>query len=158
MRHLFSLRLIYKMDVIGSECIQGIHGKLHSRPHFEWIVMSFGLSNASSTFIWFMNHILEPCIGISMEVYFDDILVYSKNEVEHQVHLHQVFSILYEQKLFANLKECSFCTSSVVFSGYMVTQDGFKMDPSKIDTILNWPIPSFMHDVRSFHGLAFFYR
>ena len=85
-----------------------------------------------------------------MVVYFDDILVYNKNEVKHLVHLHQVFSILYEQKLFANLKKCSFCTRSVVFLGYVVTQMVL-MDPSKIEVILNWPIPSSIHDVRSFH-------
>ncbi|XP_031120876.1 uncharacterized protein LOC116024113 [Ipomoea triloba] len=125
---------------------------------YEWLVMPFGLSNAPSTFMRLMNQVLQPFIGKFVVVYFDDILIYSRNHEEHLDHLHQVFMALRENKLFINLKKCSFLTNELVFLGYVVGSDGIQVDKAKINAIQEWPIPKTIGEVRSFHGLASFYR
>ncbi|KAK1595957.1 hypothetical protein QYE76_059204 [Lolium multiflorum] len=105
---------------------------------YEWLVMPFGLSNAPSTFMRLMNHILRPLIGKSVVVYFDDILIYSKNLEDHVKHVREVLCILRHEKLFANLPKCNFAQNKLA--------------------IHNWPTPTNVGQVRSFHGLAGFYR
>ena len=125
---------------------------------YEWMVMPFRLSNAPSTFMRFMNHILKPCIGNFVEVYFFDILIYRKNSMEHLEHIRQSFYILREQRLFANLKKFDFYAYKIIVLGYVATKDGIEMDRSKIEAITNWPTPSSIHDVRTFHELVSFYK
>ncbi|KAK1595679.1 hypothetical protein QYE76_007996, partial [Lolium multiflorum] len=107
---------------------------------YEWLVMPFGLSNAPSTFMRLMNHILRPLIGKSVVVYFDDILIYSKTLEDHVQHVREVLYILRHEKLYANLPKCTFAQNKLV------------------DAIHNWPTPTTVGQVRSFHGLAGFYR
>jgi hypothetical protein len=125
---------------------------------YEWLVMPFGLSNAPSTFMRLMNQVFRPYIGRFVVVYFDDILIYSKSEEEHHDHLSQIMEVLEREKLFGNLKKCTFFTNEVTFLGYIVTAHGIKVDESKVEVIRSWPTPKSIHDVRSFHGLASFYR
>ena len=91
-------------------------------------------------------------------MYFDDILIYSRSKESHLDHLKQVCAILRKESLCANLKKCEFMTHRVTFLGFIVIPDGVSVDPKKIKSIVEWPIPKTVHDVRSFHGLATFYR
>ncbi|CAL9238576.1 unnamed protein product [Arabidopsis halleri] len=125
---------------------------------YEWLVMPFGLTNAPSTFMRLMNHVLRALIGIFVVVYFDDILVYSKSLSEHIEHLDSVLNVLRKEELYANLKKCTFCTDNLVFLGFVVSANGVKVDEEKVKAIKDWPSPKTVGEVRSFHGLAGFYR
>ena len=80
-------------------------------------------------------------------VYFDDILVYSKSLNDHVEHLRRVFELLREYKFYANTKKCSFATDQVGFLGYVIFAKGIKMDSSKVQAILEWPIPKSVSEV-----------
>jgi hypothetical protein len=125
---------------------------------FEWLVMPFGLSNAPSTFMRLMNQVLKPFIGRFVVVYFDDILIYSKSQEEHLHHLREVLTVLRDSKLYINIKKCTFMTDGLVFLGYVVSSEGIHVDDEKIKAIRDWPTPTSVTEVRSFHGLATFYR
>lgn len=120
--------------------------------------MPFGLANAPSTFMRLMNHVFRHFIGKFVVIYFDDILVYNKTLDEHVRHLTLVLGVLRENKLYTNLKKCTFCSLEVVFLGYVVSAQGIRVDESKVQAINDWPTPTSLSEVRSFHGLASFYR
>ena len=120
--------------------------------------MPFGLSNAPSTFMRLMNQVLRPFTGSFVVVYFDDILIFSKSKEEHLVQLRQVLDVLEENKLYINLKKCTFLTNKLLFLGYIISEDGIHVDQDKVRAIREWPTPKTVSELRSFHGLATFYR
>ena len=125
---------------------------------YEWLVMPFGLTNAPSTFMRLMNEVLKRFLGKFVFFYLDDILVFSKTKEEHLEHIRQVLQSLKEEKLLINLKKCSFMQEEIVYLGFLILDDGLRMDPKKVKEILEWPTPQNVGEVRSFHGLASFYR
>jgi hypothetical protein len=105
-----------------------------------------------------MNTVLRPYIGKFVVVYFDGILVFSNNKEDHLQHLKTILDGLRKNQLYANLKKCRFLQESLVFMGFVISIKGVKMDSEKVKEILEWPSPQSITKVRSFHGLATFYR
>ena len=125
---------------------------------YEWLVMPMGLSKAPGTFMRLMNHVFRPYIGIFVVVYFDDILVFSKSIKEHVTHVRIVLQTLSKERLYANMEKCLFGVDKLVFLGFVVSSKGVHVDESKIHAIKTWAQPTNLHQVRSFLGLAGFYR
>ena len=126
--------------------------------HFEFLVMPFGVTNAPAAFTDLMNRIFKTYLDEFVVVFIDDILIYSKDRLEHEHHLRTVLQILRERKLFAKLKKCEFWLDEVVFLGHVINKEGILVDPQKIEAIVNWPTPTNVTEVRSFMGLAGYYR
>jgi hypothetical protein len=125
---------------------------------YEWLVMPFGLSNAPSTFMHLMNQVLRPFLSQFVVVYFDDILIYSKDEDTHFEHVRKVLEVLKQNELYVNLKKCIFVHKKLLFLGFVIISEGIHVDDSKVTAIKEWPTPKTITEVRSFHGLATFYR
>ncbi|XP_075111389.1 uncharacterized protein LOC142181772 [Nicotiana tabacum] len=126
--------------------------------HFEFLVMSFGLTNAPAAFMDLMNTIFRPYLNVFVIVFIDDILVYSRSEAEHAGHLRIVLQTLQDRKLYAKLSKCEFWLNSVAFLGHVISDEGISVDTQKIDAVKNWPRPTTPSEVRSFLGLAGYYR
>ncbi|GJR28724.1 putative nucleotidyltransferase, ribonuclease H [Tanacetum coccineum] len=126
--------------------------------HYEFLVMPFGLTNAPTVFMDLMNRIFHEYLDKFVIVFIDDILVYSKSEEEHEQHLRIVLEILRQKKLYAKFSKCEFWLQQVAFLGHIVSADGIIMDPSKVEAITKWPRPTTVTEVRSFLGLAGYYR
>ncbi|KAL4011397.1 hypothetical protein IC575_028455 [Cucumis melo] len=126
--------------------------------HYEFVVMSFGLTNAPAVFMDLMNRVFKEFLDSFVIVFIDDILIYSKTEAEHEEHLHQVLETLRANKLYAKFSKCEFWLRKVTFLGHVVSSEGVSVDPAKIEAVTNWTRPSTVSEIRSFLGLAGYYR
>jgi hypothetical protein len=125
---------------------------------YEYLVMSFGLTNAPAYFMYLMNSAFMPEPDKFVVVFIDDILVYSKNEDEHTEHLHIVLQRLRDHRLYAKLSKCDFWLREIKFLGHTISQDGISVDPEKVQEVMNWKPPTTVRQIRSFLGLAGYYR
>ena len=120
--------------------------------------MPFGLTNAPAVFMSLMTGVFRTFLDKFVVVFLDDILIYSQDEQEHKEHLRQVLQLLRENKLYGSLKKCAFFRPEIHYLGHIITGDGISVDPSKIRAIMEWPTPTSVTKVRSFMGLAGYYR
>ena len=122
------------------------------------IWLSFGLTNAPAYFMYLMNSVFMPELDKFVVVFIDNILIYSKNEADHVVHLRVVLFRLREHKLYAKFSKCEFWLKKVHFLGHILSEDGISVDPSKVQEVMDWKGPTSVHEVQSFLGLAGYYR
>lgn len=165
MTYLKGAKIFSKID------LRGAYNLLRIRPgdewktafvcpqgHFEYTVMPFGLKTAPAIFQSMMEDIFSDLIGFSVLVYIDDILIFSKNEKEHKDAVREVLKILRANRLLAKPEKCVFDVTQVDFLGYVISDEGTSMSPSKVQDILNWPKPQSRRDLKSFLGTTNFSR
>jgi hypothetical protein len=125
---------------------------------YEIIVMSFGLINAPAYFMDLMNKMFLEYLDRFVVVFIDDILIYSKNESDHEEHLRLVLQKLRDNQLYAKYSKCEFWIGEVPFLGHIISNGGIAVDPAKVKEIMEWRVPTTVTEIRSFLGLAGYYR
>ena len=126
--------------------------------HYEFLVMTFGLTNAPVAFMDLMNRIFQPYLDQFVIVFIDDILIYLGSKEDHEEHLRVVLQILRENQLYAKFNKCQFWLDSVAFLGHVISVEGVSIDPQNIEAIVNWKPPTNVTKIRSFLGFAGYYR
>jgi hypothetical protein len=125
---------------------------------YKYTVMSFGLTNAPTYFMYLMNKVFMEYLDKIVVVFIDDILIFSKTEEEHEKHLRFELEKLRSNQLYAKFSKCEFWLIEVAFLGHVISAGGVSLDPGKVMNILNWMPPTSVAEVRSFLGLAGYYR
>ena len=126
--------------------------------HYEFLVIPFGLTNVPAAFMDLMNHVFRLYVDQFVVVFIDDIFVYSKDRENHDTHLRVVLETLRKEHLHAKLSKYEFWLREVSFLGHIVSEEGIRVDPKKIEVIIEWKPPRNVKEVRSFLGLACYYR
>jgi len=125
---------------------------------YEYTVMSFGLTNAPAYFMYLMNSIFFEELDVFVVIFIDDILIFSKTEEEHAEHIRIVLQKLRDHRLYAKFSKCEFWLKEVAFLGHILSENGVAVDPSKVKDVLDWKQPQNVSEIRSFLGLAGYYR
>ncbi|MCO5606112.1 hypothetical protein L7F22_060299 [Adiantum nelumboides] len=124
---------------------------------YEYLVMPFGLTNTPATFNRMMERIFRPHRNFT-GVFFDNVIIYSKTIEEHKEHLKVIFQALRDNKLYVNQKKSEFFLQEIQYLGHIISKNGIRMDPAKLEVIKDWPNPRNLHEVRSFIGMCTYYR
>jgi hypothetical protein len=125
---------------------------------YEYTVMSFGLTNAPTYIMYLMNKIFMEYLDKFVVVFIDDILVYSRSEEDDEEHLRFNLQKIRDHRLYAKLSKCEFWLKQVSFLGHIASNGGISVDPSNIQVILGWNLPTSVGDIHSFLGLSGYYR
>src|SRR6266705_6365311 len=125
---------------------------------YEWLVMPFSLTNAPAAFQRFINTIFANLLDVSLVVYLDNILTYSKDLASHREHVHKVLRRLRKHSLYANPKKCEFHTDTMEYLRYILSPARLTMSTEKIKAIQDWPEPCKVKDIQSFLGFTNFYQ
>ncbi|GJY78559.1 putative reverse transcriptase domain-containing protein [Tanacetum coccineum] len=120
--------------------------------------MPFGLTNAPAVFMDLMNRVCKPYLDKFVIVFIDGISIYSKTKEDHEVHLRLVLELLRKEKLYAKFSKCEFWLQEVHFLSHVVNQSDIHVDPGKLEAVKNWKAPTTWSEIRSFLGLAGYYR
>ncbi|KAL8116605.1 hypothetical protein AgCh_022951 [Apium graveolens] len=126
--------------------------------HYEFLVMSFGLTNTPAIFMDLMNIIFKEYLDKFIIVFIDEILIYSKSTGDHAEHLRIALEILRKENLYAKFSKYDFWLQEIQVLGHIASSEGIKVDPTKIEVIMNWKREKTPKEVRSFLGLAGYYR
>jgi hypothetical protein len=125
---------------------------------YEFTIMSFGLTNAPAYFMNLMNKVFMEYLDRFVVVFIGDILIYSKSDSDHEDHLRLVLQKLRDNQLYAKFSKCEFWIDEVPFLGHIISNGGISVDPAKVKEIMAWSIPTTVTEIRSFLGLAGYYR
>ena len=120
--------------------------------------MSFGVTNAPAMFMDYMNRIFRPFLDKFVVVFIDYILIYSRTREEHAEHLRLVLGVLREKQIYAKLSKCEFWMDEVQFLGHVISAQDISVDPAKVEAVVKWESPKSATEIRSFVGLAGYYR
>ena len=141
-------QILVKADDVQKTAFRSRYG------HYEYVVMPFGVTNAPTVFMDYMNRIFRPFLDKFVVVFIDDILIYSKMQEEHAEHLRLVLGVLREKQLYAKLSKCEFWMDEVQFLGHVISTQGIAVDPAKVDAVVKWESPKSATKIRSFVGLV----
>ncbi|GJT45593.1 putative reverse transcriptase domain-containing protein [Tanacetum coccineum] len=170
------LLLVLKVNVVGSNVYSKIdlrlgYHQLRVREedilktafrtrysHYEFQVMSFGLTNVPAVFIDVMNRVCKPYLDKFVIIFIEDILIYSKSKQEQEEHLKLILYFLKKEELYAKFSLCEFWIPKVQFLDYVIDSKGIYVDPAKIDSIKYWVSPKTPTEIHQFLGLVSYYR
>jgi hypothetical protein len=125
---------------------------------YEFTVISFRLTNAPAYFMYMMNKVFMEYLDKFIMMFIHDILVYSRSEEEHEGHLHLVLQKLQDHNLYAKLSKCGFWLKQDSFLGHVISKGGISIDPSKVQDVLSWKLPTSVSDIQSFLVLVGYYQ